>query len=445
MWVGSGAITAVSACVSSVALTAVLHAPAWQGLIGAALALAIVYWQEMRVRELRGGLDLAECARQQFLANISHEIRTPLNAVQTSAELLARGSLTQEQRQMAALIQSNCESLIGIVNEMLDFASMEARELRLEEVPFDLASVVDSVAGRMAGRAREKGLAFELDVRSGVPHRIQGDPQRLRQVLFYLLDNAVKFTDKGKVRFEVSAVDKPAAALLFRIIDTGCGLAPDVADGLLRPFTQADSTATRKHGGIGLGLTLVYRLVTMMGGSVGVESRTGAGSTFWVLLPAHAAGAEPASKPRHGRVLIVDDNPVNLMVAARAVHNLGYASHVVSGGEAALDAMEKVSFDLILMDCQMPVLDGYETTKRLREREAATRQHIPIVAMTANALAGDEEKCLAAGMDDYLTKPIRLALLGRTLERWIPAAPRKAEAPRLSIGPPVAVGLDRGD
>ena len=437
----------MSGCVSGAALILILHAPLLEGLIGGGLALLIVYWQEFRLRELRYGLDEADRAKRQFLTNISHEIRTPLNAVQATAELLAGSSLSTEQREMTTVIQTNCESLVALIDEVLDSACAANGELRLEEVPFDLPAAVDSVAARMASRARAKGLAFEVEIQRRVPRHILGDPQRLRQVLAQLLDNAVKFTAEGKVRLEISAVDQPATALLFRVIDTGCGIDSEHAESLLVPFSQADSSAARRHGGIGLGLTLVSRLVALMGGSIGVHGRPGQGTTFWFLIPAHAApGApaatpEPAARTRHGRVLIVDDNPVNQMVAVRAVHRLGYDALVVSGGQPALEALAAGSFHLILMDCQMPGMDGYQTTEQIRAREAvsASRAHIPIVAMTANAALGEREKCLAAGMDDYLSKPVRLTLLERTLERWIAAPDPAKPQPAPILGPPVPV------
>jgi len=332
---------------------------------------------------------------------------------------------------MASLIQTSCESLAGMLNEVLDAARLETGQLRIEIAAFDLASAIDSVTQRMAARAREKGLAFEVDVAPGLPARVESDPQRLRQILAYLLDNAVKFTTSGKVRLEVSAVDKPAAALLFRVIDTGPGIDPVAAAVLVQPFTQGDSTAARSHSGVGLGLTLVYRLVNLMGGSVGVESTRGGGSTFWFVLPAKGVVDEPRLTVRPGHILIVDDNPVNQMVAARAVHNLGCTSQVVSGGEAALEALSHGGFNLVLMDCQMPVLDGYQSTRLIRQREAALHRggRIPVVAMTANALAGEHELCIEAGMDDYLTKPIRMASLARTIERWVPAAKKENAAP----------------
>ena len=405
--------------------------------ICALLVLSIVCWQEFRLRKIRRALTLATRAKQDFLANVNHEIRTPLNAIQGAAELMTRSGLSADQRELTAVILANCENLVAVVNEILDTSRVEVGELRVEEVPFDLKAAVDAVSERIVRRAQAKGLMFTVAVRPGVPRHTMGDPQRLRQVLTYLLDNAVKFTEAGGVRLEVSTVGKPAAALQFRVVDTGPGMDPDLAEELLMPFAQADSTSSRKYGGVGLGLTLVHRLVVLMGGSVGVETQLGAGSTFWFLLPVRPVEAEARDLPHTGRILIVDDNSINQMVAARAVHNLGYTSQVVSGGAAAVEAVTESVFDLVLMDCQMPEVDGYQATRLIRERKSTSlwEPYLPIVAMTANVAPGDRERCIEAGMDDYLTKPVRMAVLARTLEAWIPAQGPKSEAP--GVAPPI--------
>jgi CheY-like chemotaxis protein len=288
-----------------------------------------------------------------------------------------------------------------------------------------------------------------------VPQRMLSDALRLRQVLGNLLSNALKFTSDGKIRVEAVLGGDPSerTAILFRVIDTGIGIHPAAAARLFTAFTQADSATTRKYGGTGLGLAICRRLVMLMGGSIGVESEPGRGSTFWFLLPARVpdtppdeATAAPAEAAEHaatptpagaGRILIVEDNPVNQMVAMRAVNGLGYTAEVVGGGQAALEAGEKRRFDAILMDCQMPGMDGYEAAReiRLRERDAAPGSpwdgHVPIIAMTATAIEGDRQKCLRSGMDDYLPKPFRLAALSAILERWVRKPDDPAAASRL--------------
>ena len=413
------------------------------GASGLVVALAILLWQVRRVRQARKAAEKANSAKSEFLANMSHEIRTPLNGIVGMAELLARTVLDKEQREMTDVIRSSSETLISIIGDILDFSRIEAGRVQVESIPFDLHASVEDVVKLFAPRAHSKGLVFESAMAPNVPRLVYGDPLRIRQVLTNLLANAVKFTEKGRVRLDASLGGDPAQplAVLFRIGDTGIGIDAKTVARLFTAFTQADSATTRKYGGTGLGLAISHRLVSLMGGSIGVESEPGRGSTFWFLvpvgsMPAGSAGlpqpqpavaapllpdgaAQASSGIRH--ILIVEDNPVNQMVALRAVRVLGYAAAVVSGGEAALEAWGRDSVDLILMDCQMPGMDGYEAAAEIRRREDGTR-HVPIVAMTANTVEGDEEKCRASGMDDYLPKPVRLAALARTLERWLPVS-----------------------
>ena len=399
---------------------------------GLAIGLVIVLWQLRRIREARRAAEKATSAKSEFLANMSHEIRTPLNGM-AMTELLARSNLDSEQREMAGVVLSSSESLMTIVGDILDFSKIEAAGLRVEEIPFYLAAVVEDAVRLFTPRAKEKNLTLECHVAAGLPQTIVGDPTRVRQVLMNLVSNAIKFTAEGGVRVEVQAAGDPAIgpAAIFRVTDSGIGIEPRAAAKLFRAFSQADSATTRKYGGTGLGLAIGLRLVTLMGGTIGMESEPGRGSTFWFLIPAQAAdlpvpapvreavpAEETATAAAARRILVVEDNPVNQMVATRALATLGYLVDVVPGGEAALEALENCRFDLILMDCQMPGMDGYAATAEIRRREGG-RSRIPIVAMTANPIEGDRDRCMAMGMDDYLSKPVRLAALRKMLECWL--------------------------
>jgi signal transduction histidine kinase/CheY-like chemotaxis protein len=416
-----------------------------------AVAFTILLWQVRRVRQARRTAEKATSAKSEFLANMSHEIRTPLNGIVAMTELLSRSGLNSEQSEMAGIVLSSSESLMTIVNDILDFSKIEAGSLQVEEIPFDLRALAYDAVRLFAPQAKEKSLAIECSVAADIPPMILGDPVRVRQVLTNLTSNAIKFTAEGSVKVEVELAgdSQVGPAVLIRVTDSGIGIAPEVSARLFRAFSQADSATTRKYGGTGLGLAIVLRLVTLMGGSVSMESAPGKGSTFWFLIPARAAAvvdevakqppaaslilaascgpdvvlAPEVEKTRQAgqpacRILIVEDNPVNQMVASRALGTLGYEAEVAAGGEAALQALERSQFDLILMDCQMPGMDGYDATAEIRRREGG-RSRIPIVAMTANAVDGDRERCMAAGMDAYISKPIRLALLGTVLESWL--------------------------
>jgi CheY-like chemotaxis protein len=382
----------------------------------------------LRLRRTREELGRALRAKSTFLTNVSHELRTPLNGIHGSAQLLAADCDAADRRRLAAAIQASAESLMAAVDEVLNYARIERGEFTVTQSPFDVREAVADVTSRLAPKARQKGLEFETEVAPDVPRMILGDPARVREVLRYLVDNAVEFTAEGRVQVEVSVGGDPVdcRALLFRVLDTGPGIQPDEVSRVFSAFTQADDGATRAHGGLGLGLTLAHRIVGLMGGSLGLDARHGGGSVFWFVLPTVAVEPAPALAPadardeRYGRILVVDDNPINQLVAVRAVHGLGYGADAVAGGEAALEALSHVHYDAVIMDCQMPGMDGFQTAREIRTREKlATLGRIPIIAMTANGPGGDREECTAAGMDDYLAKPFRIADLDRTLQRWI--------------------------
>ncbi len=402
------------------------------------LALAALRLQTRRLRESRRIAEHAANAKNLFLANMSHEIRTPLNGILAVSEILANSDLTPDQREMAGLVLCSAESLSHIVNDILDFSKMESANLKLECVAFDLGAQFDDVVRLFEPRARQKNLSFEFRIASDTPRVILGDPLRFRQVLVNLLSNAIKFTENGGITLEVACAGDPgfAPALLVRITDTGIGIAPNVRRNLFRAFTQGETGNTRRYGGAGLGLAISLRLVTLMGGTIGFESEPGRGATFWFVIPAPAVtlpdavipGSEhahaPTAAPAMPRILVVEDNPVNRMVAVRALGKLGCETEVAPSGEAALNLLAGRSFDLVFMDCQMPGMDGYETTAEMRRRERAGRR-IPIVAMTANATEGNRERCISAGMDDFIGKPFRLATLEAALQRWLALPPAR--------------------
>jgi signal transduction histidine kinase/ActR/RegA family two-component response regulator len=404
-------------------------------LLAAAVCLAL------RLREAQRVLDRAARAKSEFLTNVSHELRTPLNGIQGMAQLLARDCQTPEQGQMAAAIQSNCESLMAMITRIIDYARIEKGELQPQSGPVDLRQMVAEIAAVFGPKAANHGLAFETVLAPEVPRLVLGDSLHLREALSYLLDNGVKFTREGQVRLEVSVGGDPreCGAILFRVCDTGPGVPPEMARQLFSAFTQADGASTRAHGGLGLGLTLAHRLVGLMGGSIGFESPPGRGSVFWFLLPTVAVDPQPASPPEiaspvkgcRGRVLVVDDNPINQLVAVRAVDSLGYAADAAPGGEAALEALHRARYDAVLMDCQMPGMDGFETVAEIRREEAraGAGMRVPVIAMTANDPEAERAHCLGCGMDDYLAKPFRIAGLDQALDHWVAS---RVQPPRIA-------------
>ncbi|MBL8177491.1 MAG: response regulator [Bryobacterales bacterium] len=394
---------------------------------------------EERVRERTAEFENAKLRAEEasrtksaFLANMSHEVRTPLNGVIGMLAMLLEHPLEDGQRKRALIALDSAESLLCILNDVLDLSKIEAGHLSIERLAFRAQEVIEAALQPFRTSAESKGLDFRVAVDAKSRGNFFGDPARLRQVLANLVGNAVKFTSAGSVTVSVQGleIDDRSRAIHVRIRDTGIGIPREAQLRLFQPFQQADSTTTRRFGGTGLGLAICRELIQRMGGVIGFESTEGEGSTFWfrVVLdiapetPATPSAARPATRMLHrGRVLIVEDNQVNQLVAERLVEKAGFTTTVVESGRLALLELEKTVFDAILMDCQMPDMDGYQTTAEIRRREKEKRT--PIIAMTAHAMTGDRERCLEAGMDDYITKPVRESELHELLDHWTAAVP----------------------
>ncbi|MEO1094423.1 MAG: chemotaxis protein CheB [Cyanobacteria bacterium J06638_28] len=394
----------------------------------------------------------ANQAKSEFLANMSHEIRTPMNLILGTGELLSRTKLAQRQQDLLNVLQNNGKVLLTLINDILDLSKLEAQELKIESYAFNLQRSLNILVEPFQYQAKQKGLTLTVEIAPTVPQTIIGDEFRLQQVLRNLLSNAFKFTETGQIRIEVAiAESSPAKStvqieaphpihLTFRVIDTGIGIDAEIQTKLFEPFIQADTSTTRQYGGTGLGLTICRRIVELMHGQIGVNSQPNQGATFWLTIPCATteSAAPEISKPEpdelnpvtslknsQTRILVVEDNLDNRELLAMMLEELGYPTvEMVEDGQAFLDKMAtqqtaEPDYKLVFMDCQMPYLDGYEATKQFRQRELGN-QHTLIVGLTANAMRGDREKCLEAGMDDYLSKPIELDTLADILERWLP-------------------------
>lgn len=334
------------------------------------------------------------------------------------SQLLLETPLEGEQKGLAKTLYRSANTLLTVLNDMLDISKLEAGELELEPSSFDLSQGVQEVIKSLTPHAEEKGLALECEVDEDLITWVIGDRRRINQVLTNLITNAIKFTPKGQVRVLVKGHQELTTMVQFEIIDTGVGIPDNQLDDIFNSFHQIDTSYTRKHEGTGLGLSISKQLLALMEGEIGVESTLGHGAKFWFRIPLTKSLAPEVDTPRSPatslHILVVDDNPVNLKVTSRVLERMGHTTQCVVNGKQALESLQETPFDLVLMDVQMPELDGYQATQAIRKQDA-TVAHTPIVALTAHAMSGDREQCLKAGMDDYLTKPIQREQLERVL------------------------------
>ncbi|MCP4695742.1 MAG: PAS domain S-box protein [Gammaproteobacteria bacterium] len=421
---------------------------------------------ENEVKEAKEAAEAANQAKSEFLANMSHEIRTPMNAVIGFTRLALQTGLTDKQRDYLNKTKTSAYSLLNLLNDILDFSKIEAGKLKFESVKFQLDDIINNLSEVLNQAATDKGLEFTALIAPDVPRALEGDPLRLRQVLTNLINNAIKFTEKGGVAVNVTQTDELNEAdfsqvkLRFSVQDTGIGLSLEQIQKLFRSFSQADGSTTRKFGGTGLGLAISKQLAELMGGAIGVESEAGKGSTFWFTAAfTRQADSRAASEPRDMKmpatnedehsheilrkiqgacVLLVEDNPINQQLATEILKQAGIRVIVAGNGKEALEKLAEPvelakngAFDAVLMDIQMPVMDGYEAARLIRDNPRYEK--LPVIAMTANALKGDEEKCRAAGMDDYITKPIDTDQLFAVLGQWIKPGKRSPAPPRVKI------------
>ena len=397
---------------------------------------------KLDAEKLRQEAEHANNARGEFLANMSHELRTPMNGIIGLSDMLAEADLPEEHQEMAKVVNSSARSLLILLNDILDFSKIEAGELSIETIPFSLHEVISRMEVLHKSVALSKGLMFSTNVSADVPVYVESDPARLQQILNNLISNALKFTEEGRVNIEVNGSEQDNNNYLLEITvqDTGIGIPQEKQQQIFEKFQQAENSTSRKYGGTGLGLAITKDLLEMMGGSIAIKSQVGQGTSFYIKLlvkmaemPTEQNNARPAKDilfQNASRIMIVDDHPVNLLYMRKTLNKLGIQNFAeAKNGREALDLFQKDRFDLILMDCQMPDMDGFEASREIRRLEDNRNKPV-IIAVTADAMKGAEEKCKAAGMDGYISKPVERERLSQILKTWLPHKEVQEEKPQ---------------